>query len=163
MSSVSPSLNILVTENGRAKLTDFGLSTVKKATHASTTTPAGTLLWMAPELFKPSGKHSKASDVYSYGIVLSELATRKVPYEDSDASNQAVVVQWIKEGEHDEIPNDCPAAVKQIMTCCWSLQPEQRPQLPEVIEELKKVSLDGNKLDYPDNLQSLASNVQAKK
>jgi len=83
------SLNILLDKDYRAKLADFGLATIKKETASraysvSKTTesgrPKGSLLWMAPELFKRRAKSSKASDVYAYGMVMWEIASHVYPF-----------------------------------------------------------------------------------
>ena len=56
-----------------AKLTDFGLAKIKKATNATKTkeevAAAGTLHYMAPELFGLKPRYSQASDVYAYGLL----------------------------------------------------------------------------------------------
>ncbi|KAF8012171.1 hypothetical protein BT93_I0334 [Corymbia citriodora subsp. variegata] len=68
--------NILLNEDFRAKIADFGLSRVFGAENDShvSTHPAGTFGYLDPE-FRTSGNCDKKSDVYSFGIVLFELIT----------------------------------------------------------------------------------------
>jgi len=129
------SLNVLLDGNLRAKLTDFGLSRVKTESAASTKhQAAGTVRWMAPELFKRTAKYTEGSDIYSYGMILWELASRKTPYE--DAANEAVVIQWIKDGETEIIPADCPEIFGAVTKSCWAMEPASRPKAADAVTRL---------------------------
>ncbi len=135
------SLNILVgKEEGqlRASLTDFGLSEVKQETASTTKIGAqqssGTLLWMAPELLK-GRKCTKASDIYAYGMVLWELATRKVPFNEV---HQSAVRGLIKESELSclKIPTETPESFSGLIKQCWSKQPTIRPSAKSTLDQL---------------------------
>ena len=73
--------NVLVTPSGQVKLLDFGLATHRKS--APTTSVAGTLSYMAPELLTENPP-SVASDLYSAGIIACELFMGKNPAHDDD-------------------------------------------------------------------------------
>lgn len=92
------------------KITDFGLAReVYKTTRMS---QAGTYAWMAPEVIKNS-TFSKASDVWSYGVVLWELLTGETPYKGIDtlAVAYGVAVNKLKL----PIPSTCPQPWKDLM------------------------------------------------
>ena len=72
------SANVLVDNKFRAKVSDFGFS-VKAKVGAS-----GTPFWMAPELLRKESPNTAASDVYSFGILIYEMFSRKDPYEGED-------------------------------------------------------------------------------
>ncbi len=131
--------NILLNEKYCAKISDFGLSKlkleIKSTSTTSTARQTGTIRWRAPELFKRGAIASKASDIYSYGMVLWELVTRKLPF--NDAADETTVMGWIKDGEQENIPDDCPQEWKEIITSCWSA-PENRPQAKEIVSKLKQ-------------------------
>ena len=129
------SLNILLDDRLRAKLADFGLAKVKQETSSQSTAAKGTVLWMAPELFKRKTEVTEAADIWSLGMVLWELATREIPFK--DAQNQLQVIGWLKDGEKEEIPVDCPAELKSIIESCWDLTPTKRPTAIQVMESLK--------------------------
>lgn len=129
------SLNVLLDAQMGAKLTDFGLSKVKNETKSQTTTnktskdSVGTVQWMAPELFKRRAIYTPKSDIYSLGITLWELASRKIPYaEDS----QGAIPAFVQQGEREDIPSDCPPKLGHLIQQCWSGNPEERPTAEKI-------------------------------
>jgi serine/threonine-protein kinase len=73
--------NIMVTRTGIAKLTDFGIASASSEQRLTRTGAAmGSLLYMAPEQIMGEAADAR-SDIYSLGITLYELITRKRPYE----------------------------------------------------------------------------------
>ncbi len=149
------SLNILLDDRLRAKLADFGLAKVKQETSSQSTMAKGTVLWMAPELFKRRAEITAAVDIWSLGMVLWELASREIPFK--DAQNQLQAATWIKDGEKEEIPNDCPAELKAIIESCWDLTPVKRPTAIQVVDRLKPlivVSDEKQKLPPPTSSQA---------
>ncbi len=80
------SLNILLDADGRAKLCDFGLSTLKS--QAKETRDVGTLLWNAPEVLQGKAA-TPASDLYSFAIICWEVAARRIPYQTLPGKNDS--------------------------------------------------------------------------
>ncbi|VAI22161.1 unnamed protein product [Triticum turgidum subsp. durum] len=74
------SSNLLVDKNWTVKVADFGLSRLKLETFLTTKGGKGTPQWMAPEVLRSEPSNEK-SDVYSYGVVLWELVTQKIPWD----------------------------------------------------------------------------------
>jgi serine/threonine protein kinase len=72
--------NVLLTPARSAKLADFGLARVL-LTAATAVTACGSFDWAAPELLMggAANKVSSAADIYSFGVILWELATREAP------------------------------------------------------------------------------------
>ncbi|GMN35991.1 hypothetical protein TIFTF001_005679 [Ficus carica] len=71
--------NLLVDKNWVVKVCDFGLSRAKHHTFLSSKSTAGTPEWMAPEVLRNEPANEKC-DVYSFGVILWELATTRIPW-----------------------------------------------------------------------------------
>ncbi|CAL5394665.1 unnamed protein product [Camellia sinensis] len=89
------SSNILLDKNFHAKVSDFGLAKLgcdKAGGHVSTRV-LGTQGYVAPE-YALTGRLTPKSDVYSYGVVLLELLTGRVPVDMKRAQGEGVLVSW---------------------------------------------------------------------
>ena len=84
--------NILVDRKFRAKVADFGLSQKKQLGGT------GTPFWMAPELLRKEAANSSASDVFSFGVILVEVYSRKDPYEGESTKDilKEIAEKWIR-------------------------------------------------------------------
>ena len=109
--------NIVIDKDGNARLADFGLLTiVSDSTHTATTTTssgAGTRMWMSPELLDPerfgckNARPTKESDCYALGMVVLEVLTGQVPF---PRCSDVVITMKIIEGERPGRPQG-PEAV----------------------------------------------------
>jgi predicted Ser/Thr protein kinase len=138
--------NVLLDDLLRAKISDFGLSKLKRLISSTPTLlgttltgPAtgGTIRWMAPELFEPDAKTTTASDVYSYGTVLWELGSRQVPFLKKAPQNEQVPV-LVANGTREDIVKDTPPTMAKLIGRCWDQRAAQRPKITEALDELKK-------------------------
>ncbi|KAI3743641.1 hypothetical protein L1987_61352 [Smallanthus sonchifolius] len=105
---------------------DFGLSRIKHQTYLKTKSGKGTPQWMAPENFRNEQANEK-SDVYSYGVVLWEIVTGKVPWDDLNPM-QACYYQNLKYqviaavgfmNQRLEIPKDADPLWASLIESCW--------------------------------------------
>jgi hypothetical protein len=164
------SSNVLITEGYIAKLSDFGLA---KLTNNSNPTSSGknfgTLRWVAPEILKEE-KHSFCSDIYSFGMIMWEIATKcTVPFRNVDDN---LVGFHISSGRKEIIPDDVPKDVCYIIEQCWKNEPNERITLKKILEiigtdesELQTIN-DDNKLlntENPQNSKEVTKNSAGSK
>ncbi|XP_004300969.1 PREDICTED: probable receptor-like protein kinase At1g67000-like [Fragaria vesca subsp. vesca] len=144
--------NILLDENFSPKISDFGLAKIcdRKESIVSMLYARGTAGYIAPEVFCRSfGGVSHKSDVYSYGMMLSEMAggRRNINVE-AEKTSEIYFPHWIyKRLDLDEelglhgikSEEDKARARKLIIVSLWCIQtdPSNRPAMKEVIEMLE--------------------------
>lgn len=130
--------NILVSESGRIKVTDFGIA---KAANGDTNTPnaMGSVHYLSPE--QARGRYADArSDIYSLGITMYEMATGRVPF---DGENSVTIALMHLQ---DEItPPTCyfpdiPVSLEKIILKCTMKHTAERYQnAQELLDDLEKV------------------------
>ncbi|CAF1598408.1 unnamed protein product [Adineta ricciae] len=120
--------NVLVGENNTVKIADFGLARIiKEYAGGMYEAKEGTkfpIKWTAPEAALYN-RFTIKSDVWSYGILLTELITYgRTPY---PGMTNAEVLRQVERGYRLPQPPNCPASLYAIMHECWHAQPELRP------------------------------------
>ncbi|XP_073101059.1 uncharacterized protein [Elaeis guineensis] len=128
------SSNLLVDKNWTVKVGDFGLSRLKYETYLTTKTGKGTPQWMAPEVLRNEPSDEK-SDVYSYGVILWELVTEKIPWDNLNSMQVIGAVGFMN--QRLELPKDLDSQWGSIIESCWQSEPRLRPSFQELVERFK--------------------------
>ncbi|XP_059289420.1 uncharacterized protein LOC132042927 isoform X1 [Lycium ferocissimum] len=128
------SSNLLVDKNWTVKVGDFGLSRLKHETYLATKTGKGTPQWMAPEVLRNELSDEK-SDIYSFGVILWELATEKIPWDNLNTMQVIGAVGFMN--QRLDIPKDVHPQLASIIESCWHSEPQCRPSFQELVEKLK--------------------------
>ncbi|XP_051127168.1 uncharacterized protein LOC127248715 [Andrographis paniculata] len=128
------SSNLLVDKNWTVKVGDFGLSRLKRETYLTTKTGKGTPQWMAPEVLRNEPSDEKA-DIYSFGVILWELVTHKIPWDNLNSMQVIGAVGFMN--QRLEIPDGVDPQWVSIIECCWHSEPQCRPSFQEIVEKLK--------------------------
>ncbi|KAM3376771.1 serine/threonine-protein kinase STY46 isoform X2 [Capsicum galapagoense] len=128
--------NLLMDENEVIKVADFGVARVKAQTGVMTA-ETGTYRWMAPEVIEHKPYDHKA-DVFSFGVVLWELLTGKLPYEYLTPLQAAIGV--VQKGLRPTIPKHTPPKLAELLQTCWQQDPTSRPDFSEIVDILQQIA-----------------------
>ncbi|XP_077086216.1 tyrosine-protein kinase yes [Siphateles boraxobius] len=117
--------NILVGDNLVCKIADFGLARLIEDNEYTARQGAKfPIKWTAPEAAL-YGRFTIKSDVWSFGILLTELVTKgRVPY--PGMVNREVLEQ-VDRGYRMPCPQGCPESLHEMMRLCWKKEPDERP------------------------------------
>ncbi|XP_010905330.1 L-type lectin-domain containing receptor kinase IX.1 isoform X2 [Elaeis guineensis] len=119
---VKPS-NVMLDSEFNAKLGDFGLARlVDHGCDSPATVLMGTRGYMAPE-YSHTGKASKESDVYSFGMVILEIACGRKPIEEREEKSEVNLIEWVWELYGKGM---CLAAVDERLNLKFDEQQMQR-------------------------------------
>ena len=138
------SLNILISKNWIPKISDFGVSAVFKENDKDLQlerkqTHGGTVQWTAPELLlNKTNVPNEKSDIFSFGVILWEIATRKKPWRNV---NTRVVMDSIKTGIRLPKPENWNLAFREVVEGCWEPNPKRRPTFTRVRRQLQFIEM----------------------
>lgn len=127
------SSNLLVDKNWTVKVGDFGLSRLKHATFLTTKSGRGTAHWMAPEVLRNEPSNEK-SDIFSFGVILWELVTESIPWNNLDPLQVVAVVGFMD--RRLEIPENLDPEFSSIICDCWQSEPQNRPSFKDLIMKM---------------------------
>lgn len=118
--------NVLLSDDGRIKVTDFGLARELSA-DTDTGSLVGTVAYLAPEVIK-RGKTQTQSDIYSYGIMLFEMLTGKQPFSGTDAIQVAMMHTTSRVGSALSENSSASKELDELMLYCTEPDAINRPQ-----------------------------------
>ncbi|RGB25717.1 kinase-like domain-containing protein [Rhizophagus diaphanus] len=105
----------------------------------------GVLPYMAPEVLR-GYQYTKASDIYSFGIMMNEYISEETPY-NNIPHNHALAINICK-GLRPNIFKYTPKLLADLITKCWDAKAENRPTAKELYKELVKLYDDRYKYHY---------------
>ncbi|GMR39698.1 hypothetical protein PMAYCL1PPCAC_09893, partial [Pristionchus mayeri] len=139
--------NIMVDQQERCKVGDFGLSRAVGLDHENYHSQGRKLplKWMAPESLA-NYCFSTQTDVWSFGILLFEILTLGgTPYADWPATE---LFDRLKGGERMVKPDNCSDQLYDIMLKCWSDNPSDRPSFTVLRKDLAELLEDAQRGDH---------------
>ena len=152
--------NLLLSKDGRIKLTDFGIArdTQRTALTADGKT-VGTMAYMAPEQITGQHPITRRTDLYALGCVMYQMLTGETPFgqETEEPKNRPtapeIMLRHIEEVPRDvrELAHDCPIVVERLIMELLAKEPDDRPfdalAVQVKLEELQSGLRDGSLVD----------------
>eukprot|EP00002_Diphylleia_rotans_P006635 TRINITY_DN159_c0_g1_i7.p1 TRINITY_DN159_c0_g1~~TRINITY_DN159_c0_g1_i7.p1 ORF type:complete len:2480 (-),score=532.94 TRINITY_DN159_c0_g1_i7:244-7683(-) len=126
----SPNILVSSLEPVDVKVADFGFARAKADNQ--TMTKCGTRAWLAPEILRGL-KYDEKADVFSFGIMAWEVASRQRPYSDIEPVKIGFEVV---NGTRPVPPKNADPVLVSLMKRCWDPEPTKRPRFEEVFAEL---------------------------
>lgn len=148
--------NVLIADDGRVKVTDFGLARAFDADTQHSTTGGllmGTVSYLAPELIA-DGRADGRSDVYAAGVLLFEMLTGRKPHEGEGAIQ--IAFKHVNEdvpAPSSVIDRPLPAYLDALVLCATARQRERRPADAQVLlRHVRRVraAIEAGETDDPD-------------
>jgi len=153
--------NVLITRDGRAKLTDFGIARgATAATLTQTDTIMGSVHYLSPEQARGETTGPR-SDIYSLGVVLYEMATGTLPYQ-GDTPVSVALKHIQDEPPRPSIINPAiPLSLEKVITRAMAKSPSGRYETARQMSlELENISGAGPKeMTRPDSVDEFATRV----
>ncbi|KAG8939628.1 hypothetical protein FRC04_006109 [Tulasnella sp. 424] len=134
--------NVIVSDEGNAKICDFGISKLVQENPSGFTTTVSvkaTLRYSSREMLDQDGKSTTASDVWAFGMLILHVMTNKVPY--ITILSDVKVILAIMNGEKP-LPEDYPElpatdTLWDVMRECWDGDPTKRPRMVDVYNKFR--------------------------
>lgn len=130
------SSNILHKKAKKAKVSDFSLA---RLLYQQSHVDRGDDLWKAPELLVTNPDFTKETDVYAFGMVLWEIASRKEPYPGIDKYELKRIV---KDGQREKIEScepETPKEFRELIVKCWDQNADERPRIDNIVKTLETI------------------------
>ncbi|KAG7386979.1 hypothetical protein PHYPSEUDO_014855 [Phytophthora pseudosyringae] len=137
------SRNVLLNHEWEAKLSDFGISR-ETSLESTMTGGMGTTAWIAPEVLQ-GDRYSESADIFSFGIVLSEMDTCGHPYNsnrpEADALTDAKIALLVStDAIKPTIESDCPPEIRDLILSCVSFVASDRPTAMALHYQLRSIA-----------------------
>ncbi|KAF9188746.1 hypothetical protein BGZ51_000344 [Haplosporangium sp. Z 767] len=123
--------NILLTDEGRVQLCDFGVAGQVTMNSLKRNSFVGTPYWMAPEVIEVGQAYDQKADIWSLGITIYEIATGNPPFADQDPMR---AVTLIPKSRPARLEGDWSPAMKEFVALCLHEDPKQRPSAEDLLK-----------------------------
>ena len=126
------SANILISEDGVLKLSDFGCSRKFDTENSWSESFKGSPYWMAPEVARRE-KHSYAADIWSVGCLVIEMASGRPPWSNYSNQSKAILKLLTEPGRIPDVPK-VSGELRDFIAKCLERDPLCRPSATELLK-----------------------------
>jgi len=130
--------NVFIMSDGRAVVADFGLARFVAENGEELTGETGTYIYMAPEVIK-SQHYDNRADVFSFGVLLYEIATGIEPYQPHHSTGIQIARSVADQALRPKIPDNLHPALSAIIEMCWQQDANERPSFSHIHRSMEKM------------------------
>jgi len=137
------------------RLCDFGMAKMhceSTVTQITQSTAVGSIRWRAPETYEENYKWSRKADIFSLGMTIFEIVTRKIPL-DRESDNLVVRVNY-QLGKYPSLEGVISKEIRDIILKCWNTDPDKRPFCEELLEDIKSIITSGGSISDVQEVDS---------
>jgi len=165
----------LITDRWELKITDFSLKQLKKRIrkankHGEIENPNNfnDLLWIAPECIHFDGNSydidgNQKGDIYSIGIILNEIITRKPPFEDMNCNPKDIIKKiemdsTLRPAMQQLFEEKGIKELNNVIINCWAKDPHDRPNMSTLTMMVRNI--DPNQFySMPDKMTDMVNSI----
>ncbi|KIO21236.1 hypothetical protein M407DRAFT_29160 [Tulasnella calospora MUT 4182] len=133
--------NLLISDDDRVLLCDFGLAKVMDAQIPTTLKGAGTVRWQSPELWDGAPKTFE-SDVYAFSMTIAEVLTGAPPFAHLHLEMAVMKAVYIRSERPNKAPMECNGVSYEnawkVAELCWSTLQEERIPISDALRRLRE-------------------------
>lgn len=150
---------VVDTRTWSVKMNDLGLARFSDTSSSSSSSPhpnrnastlakiRGNFLYTAPEVYAGAAAYAPQADIYSFGILLWELVTRCItgryvlPFSEFThiRAEYKLLIEVSKDNIRPSLHPDTPEPLAQLITSCWHQDPNIRPVIQDVVQQLEQL------------------------
>ena len=117
--------NIIISKEGKVKVTDFGIAKAATSTTITSGQPVGSVHYISPEQAR-GGYSDEKSDIYSLGVTMYEMLSGRMPFAADNTVSVALLHIQEEATPLRELDPDIPVSVEKIVQKCMQKKPERR-------------------------------------
>ena len=144
--------NVMLNKFKEPVIGDFGLSKIMSHQQMRQSGTMGTPVYMAPELMSGTTYTNKV-DVYAYAVMMYELMTEKLAFEEDDAPT---LMNKVIRGIRPPLPDDMHPGYRELITRAWDQDPDMRPSFTMICQAFQE----GRMALIDSNMQAFSAYVQ---
>lgn len=131
--------NIFIDSGRHGRVADMGLARwLTPESMGVLTGETGTYLYMSPEMIRHE-LYNSATDVFSWGVLLVEVITQKIPYEDHHLTPLQVALAVGDDQLRPQLPSGSDPDLVTLANACFESDPLSRPSFSHIVTELSAI------------------------
>lgn len=131
--------SVAINQSNQAKWMNFGLVQTSMISLTNLSKVEQAAHWQAPEVWQRHSQQTTASDIYSFGLLLWTVLTKRFPYTAKISDER--MKRRISTGFREDIPIELPESIRTLVSDCWQNDARKRPSMANVVARLQPIAI----------------------